>query len=324
MILFLWGTDSYLLREQLQEWIRQYRRKHKSGLNEAFFNTQSFDVGELKNRLGSVSMFGEKKLVVLENIFSNSTAKEALLKLLKGSDVAQSQDIFLVFIEYVELTGERRDDDRKLQEFQSDKFFNYLKEKAHKVEELHTPKGAALTNWILKEFQKRKTQIDKSALDFLLTHLPADLWLLSREIEKLSLYASKITLKEIKELVSEHIAPDIFKTIDALAQKNKQLALKLLHEHLQKGDSPLQILAMLVSQFRNIYMFKKFQARSRPLPKNLGLHPFVQKKALIFMRNFTLAELQKIYQSLFETDLAIKTGQLEPETALDLFVDNAF
>jgi DNA polymerase-3 subunit delta len=44
------------------------------------------------------------------------------------------------------------------------------------------------------------------------------------------------------------------------------------------------------------------------------------KKSYRQAQRFTLWQLKKIYQKIFQVDLAIKTGKVEPETALDLFI----
>ena len=52
----------------------------------------------------------------------------------------------------------------------------------------------------------------------------------------------------------------------------------------------------------------------------MSAHPYVIKKTIQQARSFSLSELKKIYQKIFQVDLGIKTGKIEPETALDLFV----
>ena len=126
-------------------------------------------------------------------------------------------------------------------------------------------------------------------------------------------------------MVRARIETDIFKTIDAIAKRNKKKALALLHKHSEKGDSPLYLLSMINFQFRNLLMIKeKSQKVHYPqigkLSKELKLHPFVVRKGLRLSENFSFEELKKIYQKLFETDLKIKTGQIEPEMGLDLLI----
>jgi len=52
------------------------------------------------------------------------------------------------------------------------------------------------------------------------------------------------------------------------------------------------------------------------------LHPFVLKKSWYLVNKFTLPELKKIYQKIFQVDLAIKTGKINPEIALDLVISD--
>ena len=56
------------------------------------------------------------------------------------------------------------------------------------------------------------------------------------------------------------------------------------------------------------------------IAKKSGLHPFVVKKTYYAVQQFTFKELQEIYQKIFKIDLEIKTGKIEPATALDLLV----
>jgi len=50
------------------------------------------------------------------------------------------------------------------------------------------------------------------------------------------------------------------------------------------------------------------------------LHPFVLQKTSQQARYFSLAELKKIYQRLFNLDWSVKTGGLSIEDCLKTFV----
>jgi len=70
-------------------------------------------------------------------------------------------------------------------------------------------------------------------------------------------------------------------------------------------------------------MIKDLVERRRPyysILKTTRLHPFVVKKSYQQASKFTLPELKKIYQKIFQADLNIKTGRTGPEMALDLFL----
>jgi DNA polymerase-3 subunit delta len=59
---------------------------------------------------------------------------------------------------------------------------------------------------------------------------------------------------------------------------------------------------------------------SDALAKKLGLHPFVVKKSLPFIKRYTLTELKNIYQQLLEIDTKTKTGLGSPDLLLDILV----
>jgi len=56
------------------------------------------------------------------------------------------------------------------------------------------------------------------------------------------------------------------------------------------------------------------------MAQELNLHPFVIKKSLWQARKFSLEELKRIYRKIFQIDLNIKTGRLDPQIALDLLI----
>jgi len=116
---------------------------------------------------------------------------------------------------------------------------------------------------------------------------------------------------------------DIFKTIDFIASKNKKLALKLLHRHLEKGEHPLYLLSMIIFQFRNLLEIRDLLEKGTPywlLFRKSNLNNYIIKKSYQLAKKFSLSELKRIYRKIFEIDFNIKTGKLESETALDLLI----
>jgi len=82
---------------------------------------------------------------------------------------------------------------------------------------------------------------------------------------------------------------------------------------------------MINYQFRNILSIKDLITRGQSpyfFGKKAGIHPYVIKKSYSLAQKFTIEELKKIYQKIFEVDLDIKTGKIEPKAALDLLVSS--
>lgn len=66
-----------------------------------------------------------------------------------------------------------------------------------------------------------------------------------------------------------------------------------------------------------------YYANPYALAGKIGMHPFVFQKTMQQVNLFTFEELNKIYRKIFQVDLEIKTGKVEPTAALDLLILNA-
>jgi DNA polymerase-3 subunit delta len=321
MIIFLYGPDTYRSRQKLNEIIEHYKKIHQRGLSLKFFGEENLDFQDFKDVLNSTSMFEEKKLIVLKEIFSNPVFKEEFLK--QKERLAKVDDLILIY-EKKEIPA-------------NDPLLRFLK-KNSKFQEFELLEGEKFKNWIKREFLKYKTEIEPQALEKLIESVGNNLWQMENEIKKLVSYkighkktavAGKICQigkREVELLVKPKTETDIFRTIGALAEKKKNLALNLIHKHLEKGDSPLYLLKMINFQFRNLLIVRSQSLndirmiRINDLSKKLGMHPYVLRKTIWQAGKFTIGELKKIYQKIFEVDLAIKSGKVKPETALDLLI----
>ncbi len=323
MIIFLYGQDTYRARQKLNEIAEHYKKIHKTGLNLKRLDAKEIGFQDFSDQFKITSMFDEKKLIILENVFSSLKFQEEFLE--NSKNLVKSEDIILIYQEG-EITGKN-------------KLFEFLKKKA-KSQEFKFLGGQKLKNWVKKEFEKHQgIKINPEVLEKLVDYVGSDLWLLSNEIKKLVNYRKKsvlapafakatadkgeIEVKDVELLVRPKIETDIFKTIDAIAQKDKKQALKLLHKHLEKGDSPLYLLSMINFQFRNLLIVKELiESRKtyNTILRKSGLHPFVVKKTYFQSEKFTFEELKKIYQKIFQADLDIKTGKIKPELALEMLI----
>jgi len=313
MIIFLYGEDSYRTKRKLEEIILGYKKIHKSGLNLIYIDAKEKDFEDFYSNLRINSMFAEKKLIILKNIFSAqggpaSGWQDEFLKEIKNLE--SLKDIIVVF--------EKDSVDER------NKLFKTLKKEA-KSQEFNLLGGGPLLAWLDKEFENCKAKIDPMAKNAFLNCTGNNLWLAGNEIKKMADYkAGKMIKKEdIELLMRPNTESDIFKTIDAIALKNKKQALIFLHKHIDNGDNVLYLLSMIAYQFRNLLIIKELIEKGNPygnIAKKSGLGPFVVQKSYYLCNQFSLPQLKKIYQKIFLIDFNIKTGRVDAETALDLLV----
>ena len=63
------------------------------------------------------------------------------------------------------------------------------------------------------------------------------------------------------------------------------------------------------------------RATKQELADSASIHPFVASKALEQAKGFELENLKRTHDLLFDYDVKIKTGQLQPDMAVDLVTD---
>lgn len=267
MIILIHGPDTFRSRQKLKEIIEQHKKIRKSGVNLKYFDAQKDDFAELIEWLKSSAMFKEKKLVILKNSW----------QLINKIGKVSSPDNILLFYEEKEVLVDKRDNKIKIQKF------DFLK-------------GDSLKLWIKKQFDKYNIRTEKGVLDKLIYFSGDDSWGLNNEINKLASFCGNrlVRIEDVEKLVSPKTELDIFKTVRALAMKDKKKALLLIQKHLEKGQSPLYLLTMITWQFRQLILKKSYQ--------------------------FSAYDLKRIYRRILETDLNIKTGKIDGKTALDLLI----
>lgn len=308
MIIFLYGQDSYRSKEKLEEIVSHYKTVRKSGLNLISFDAKETDFFDMSVAIKISPMFAETKLIVLKNIFLNKTFQENFLNEIK---ILQAlKDVIVVY--------EAEAPDKRLKLFKT-----LLKE--CKCQEFDLLDSKNLKAWAQQKIEKSGGKINHDALETLLQYVGSDTWRIFNEILKLVSFKQGLVIQkaDVQLMVKPNIQTDIFKTIDALAGKNKKLALTFLHKHLDSDDNPLYLLSMIGYQFRNLLVVKELSEKGlmyASIVKKSGLHPFVVKKTYFQCRQFSFAQLKEIYCKIFTIDSNIKVGKIEAETALDLLV----
>jgi DNA polymerase-3 subunit delta len=297
MIILLYGEDTYREKDKLAEIMEEHKQKHKSGLNLRYLEGKGTSLDDLRNEVLGISMFKEKKLVVVLNPLSNAKLKEDLLE--KGEAFVSSDNVLLL-VEQSKI-------------LKKDKLLTFL-EKNGKTQEFELLTGVKLRNWVKKEIEERGGKIGDSAIDKLIEYIGSDLWRMENEIGKLVSYAKDISEKNIDLLVRPNYETNIFNTIDAIAAKDKKKAINLIKSHIEKGESAIYILAMIASQIRNILSVKSGGAGQ------LGMHPFVFRKTTYQAKNFNLEELKNIYARITQLDSEIKVGKIDQGIALDVLI----
>ena len=196
------------------------------------------------------------------------------------------------------------------------------------TQHLPAPSGEALARFVKDAAQGKGCGINPAAIRTLTDLVGNDLWTLDRELEKLSLYAFGRNIEEadVQELVALVREASIFNAVDAIIDGRPEIALRLLQKLRQDGAGLPYIVSMVERQLRLVALARYWTEQRVPpgeLPGKLGVPPFVARKTADQARRNSWENLDSCFQSILETDLALKTGKIESEDlAMELLVAN--
>ena len=323
MIIFLYGADTYRSHEKLNKLREKFSREiDKSHLNLSVLDGEKLTFEEFYKSVSAAPFLATKRMIIVKNLISKNKSKkifEEIADYIKNKDM--SQENIIVFWE-----EEGQSKKHGARGIKKNILFDLLKKEKYMQEFLPLEEWK-LTKWIKEEIKKEGGTFEEKTVQLLIALAGNDLWQMHQEIEKLISFKKNrpITQEDINLLVSGKIKSNIFNLVDAMGTKNRKSALRLLNNELISGTSVIQLLGMIVRQFRILLEIKETlkndsQISKREISLKLNLHPFVAQKALEQARNYTLGELKNIYKKLLSIDIKTKTTSLDPRALFNLFI----
>jgi DNA polymerase-3 subunit delta len=195
------------------------------------------------------------------------------------------------------------------------------------VKEFKPPDERELGRWIKRRMNAKGGEIMPQAAQELAHLVGGDLRQLDQELDKLwahSNFQRPVSIADVRNLVSATQTESVFALVDAIGLRQREKAMRVLHELLEAGAAPLYLLSMIERQFRILLQVKDLQARAvapSGMQKTLGIrHSFIIEKSLRQAQNFRMDALESIYGRLADVEQKIKTGEIDDLLALDLLV----
>ena len=188
------------------------------------------------------------------------------------------------------------------------------------------PKPGEIGRWIEKRAKQHGGKLEAAAIRQLAQLAPDDLGLLDSEILKLITYATgrAVTTDDVT-LLSASPEVTIFGLLDAIGQGQRGQALAHLRQLFQRGERSEGIIPQIAGALRRLIQARELLdqgVRGGALASRLAVHPFVAQKTEQQARSYRIEQLEATLRRLLMTDRAIKTGEAEPELALELFISD--
>ncbi len=306
------GDDDYSQRETLAGLTAKLGDPGLLSLNTSRFEGGRLTLPALRHASDAVPFLAPARLVLVEAFFTRNPARALVDELLEYLPHVP-ETTRLVFLE-----PERLPANHPALKVVAATSNGYAKE-------FGAPQGRQLEGWVRDRVAAGGGTITPRAVQLLAASVGGDLRVMAGEVEKLLLYqgTAPIDVPEVEKLCPYAAEASIFDLVDALGGRRGPEATLLFQRKLAEGADPFYLFSMVVRQFRLLIQTRALAdegARAAEIGRALRLPAFVVNKILGQSSQFTPDQLRQIYAHLLDLDVGAKTGQIDMETGLHLFL----
>lgn len=310
MIYILFGTQEYLINKKIEE-----LTTNSSQYEIEKYDLENTSIKEIIDSADTISLFSTNKTIIVYNSYIFTSAKknsnEKELEILEKYINNPNENVKIIFV----ASNEKLDSRKKIVT---------LIKKQGNILEFNENKN---TEKIIEEMIK-PYKITNKQINMLINHVGDNLYILENEINKLKIYKNndlEITNDDIIQVTTKSINTDIFNLIDNIINKNIDDALTSYYELIKIGEEPIKILVLLSNQFRLMYQVKELSKKGYRIYDIMDLLDQKQypiQKAIQKGYNYDSKILLEYLNKLAELDINIKTGKIDKNTGLELFIIN--
>ena len=132
-----------------------------------------------------------------------------------------------------------------------------------------------------------------------------------------------IKYEDIKNIVASNASDNVFKFVDAVIAKDLRVSMTLYEEFLSLKLDPLQLINMLVREYRLLYYYKLYERKRYSMSdimSNLRLADWQVQKLMKEASAYHTDDLKDYLINLSKLDYKIKSGKLDKTSAMYAFL----
>ena len=303
----LYGLDKSLVQNELEKIIRKLKVE-----DVVRYDMNTSLIMDVLEDASTVSMFSNKKVIVLENCFfltANKTIEN--IEVLEQFIEHYQSDNTCIFIQYTDKLDTRK------------KVYKLLN-KYGTIIELKEKDEGYVKKFIEEYLNNEGYKIEDSS--YFIKKVGFQLSTIQNELDKLMMYKIEdkvITNQDIDKISIQSIDEEIFALTDAIVARDIQKSLSLLSEFLNQGYDEIQIIMLLASQFRFFFQVKRLLNKNKSeveIAKILEVNPYRVKFTVKKLYGYSESMILEYIQKIAKMDHDIKLGLMDKKLALELFI----
>lgn len=307
--------QKFFLKEQIKKKINNFLNE-VNNLNYLVINDNKID--NIVNNCLEVSLFGDKKVIVVDNasfLLEKSEISEKDVNILNKFLSVKNNNIIVFFLIYEEKINFNK---------------KILKNDILKNLEISYFRTLDKNSW-LKYVQtvinEKKINIEFDAILELADRTTNDYNKLFNEIEKIFLCERKILLKDIFDLISRPVENNVFDLLNALLDNNISLSLQIFYDLIKydnfNNNFSIFLLNVFAKQVRFFYLCDfLFKNGNNVIEIANKLKANKIRVKIVLKKTKKIKNILNILDDIYEIDFKIKSSQIDKKTAIEFFIIN--
>ncbi|WP_429971211.1 DNA polymerase III subunit delta [Fructilactobacillus sp. Tb1] len=310
------GKNDYWENEVMQQ-IKRIIPEEEQTMNFATYDMEETPLSVAINDALSVPFFGEKRLVLIKNAYfltgskSKSKVKYNVDELEQYLDNPSSETVLIILAPYDKLDGRK-------------KIVKKLKNKSTTIT-LNDFSERETADFVRKQVHDRGYEMSPDAMNELYARTLGDLGKMMNELQKIFIYCNdskNIDVDVVDKLVSKSLDQNVFALVNYVVNGQTTQAIQFYSQLLEQKQEPIQINAILESQFRLLLQVKILIQHSYSqsmMTNTLKIHPYRIKLAMQSAQRFPLNYLRDAYLQLVQIECKLKSSTDNPELLFEMF-----
>ncbi len=305
-VYLFYGAEAYL-KKQYKDKLKKALCGSDDQMNFTAYEGKNINPKEVIDLAETLPFFADRRVILIEN---SGFFKHSCEELAEYLNEAAPSACFVFSEEEV---------DKRSKMYKAVKNIGRVVEFTEQNEEL-------LTRWILGRLKKENKSITGNVMQLFLSKVGSDMGNIDREMEKLICYTmdkSVIEAEDVEAVTTEQITNKIFDMVNAVAEHNQKKALDLYYDLLTLKEPPMRILYLISRQFQILFHVKDMSGRgfdNGSIAKKAGIPPFAVRKNQTQAKGFSAISLKQAIRDSAEFEEAVKTGRMDGQLAVELFL----
>ncbi len=312
------GEERYFIERIREEIIDVALDEESMDLNFSSFDMEEHSLSDALYEASSFPFFGDKKVVFVNNPFFLTGQR---VKNVPDHNVTELEEyinnpadftILVLFAPYEKL-------DRR-------KKITKLLEKEAQVIDVSSPYPNEVNRYVKEVVKEQGYQFTDGAFQLFTERTDGKLTHMMHELDKLFLYdsdAKRITKESVQQLVPKSLEQNVFELNTLVLNQQVEASVEAYQDLLVQKEEPIKIVALLISQFRLLLQVKILNRQGYAqgdIAKVLKVHPYRIKLALQNINRYKQQLLSEALDYLIDADYKMKTGQINQELQVELFI----